>query len=138
MLIQLSPGTAGSPRSIMEQGERISAQLKQVVPQAKLVQRYVVKNHCDYVDVMDAPSFEVIEHAANIIESLGHRVTDLMTATSWEQYLAATGVRSSSKPARLDPVQEASEQSFPASDAPGWTGSIVTKAPYAKEPPGSR
>lgn len=40
MLIQLSPGNAGSPRSVVDEAERISSHLKRIVPQVALVQRH--------------------------------------------------------------------------------------------------
>ncbi|PSC03576.1 hypothetical protein SLNSH_18210 [Alsobacter soli] len=38
------------------------------------------------------------------------------------------------KPAPMDPVQEADEESFPASDPPAWTGTTGAAAPDHPKP----
>ena len=130
MFIQLSSATRSAPRVALEQARRISSKLAETLPQVRLVERYYVQNHCDLLDMLEAPAFDAVEHSANLVESLGHHVTEVMSATRWDQFeqmtrLPASGTGVSACGGRVDPVQHASEESFPASDQPPWTGTAA-------------
>ncbi|MBX6754651.1 GYD domain-containing protein [Thermorudis peleae] len=74
------------PKAIAEIGDRVSAAIKQQVPEARWIASYAVLGPYDYLDIFEAPDAETAAKVAVLVHTYGHATTETWVLTPWERF----------------------------------------------------
>ncbi|GEM_PF-446169 len=130
--------TRYTPDAIVEPGEmgllhaRARKRLAQECPSVRVLASYVLLGPYDTLSIIEAPDNGMAARAAVILRTTGVFSTEIWPALSWADFdLVTAGLQSTQDLGRSgapgsqagpgDPVDEALEETFPASDPPGFT-----------------
>jgi uncharacterized protein with GYD domain len=124
MLTRVSPEVAPTPGHLAALGDRVAERLK-----VRWLASYAVLGPHDYVDVFEAPDTEAAARAALIVRAVARATTEVWAAVPWERF------RDLARAAEANAiVTEASQESFPASDAPAFATGVQHEADAPAQP----
>lgn len=112
-----SPGITGTARAQSQLRQAFVLTGTLVLPQPEILLYRAHEKFDDEVRLTDEKTWEYV---GRLLQQLAEWTRRL------QQVPAAARSSPESNSASVDVVQEASEDSFPASDAPGWSGSTAT------------
>ena len=129
MLTRVSPEAVADPGQLAALGDLVAERLKAECPEVRWLASYAVLGPHDYVDIFEAPDTEAAARAALIVRSVGRATTEVWSAVPWDRFRDL--VRAAEGNAI---VTEASQESFPASDAPAFATGVQHAADAPAEP----
>ncbi len=108
---------------LRETAHRISLAVGRNVPEARWLESFALLGRYDFLDVFDLPGHEHAQRLEMTIREAGPADAEVLPAAvvmrDIEGNLLGTSYRRAALD-RNDDVRQASEESFPASDAPAW------------------
>lgn len=89
ILSRFSPEAFSEPKEFKKLADAVSSRIKKECPQVTWKSSYATLGRFDVVDIVEAKDPKEIERAAMIIRAYGHSTTETLTATVWNDFLAA-------------------------------------------------
>lgn len=129
VLTRIASESLQGPASYLKSYDRVKAELKAACPGVEWIGAYAVAGEVDFVDILRVSGRENLLRAAALVRSRGEAQLEIWPAMEWDRFhalLQADGAEEDRNAARTGKVGEASDESFPASDPPGWTGGAIT------------
>lgn len=129
LLTRYTPDAIVDPSEMSLLHAQARKRLAQECPSVKVLASYVLLGPYDTLNIVDAPDNGLAARAAVILRTTGVLHTEIWPALSWSDFdLVVAGLgRQSESPAepsseapRENEVDEALEETFPASDPPGY------------------
>ena len=91
ILSQIMPGMFSETGRFPAAAAEVKQQIARDCPEVKWLSSYATAGQYDVVDIVEAESVEQVQQAALIIRGRGHAVTQIMSATPWDEFLESIG-----------------------------------------------
>lgn len=86
MLTRLAPDAVRSPQALEALERQAVAAVREECPQAKWLHSFAIMGPFDYLDVIEAPSLDVVTKVATLVRIAGHAHVEVWPATEWRAY----------------------------------------------------
>ena len=126
LLTRIPPNSLKGSDDYLQRNSAVVERINDECPQVIWKANYAVSGPYDYLDIFEAPDNETAARVALIVRTTGGAETEMWTATRWNAFKSMVSNGDKGETASPDDVGEADRESFPASDAPSFTGSAAT------------